>query len=1017
MEKMTLKEAFQSLEDIQDESWDYLTQVQGTLKNKQLNESLKEMYEPISSFKDFTFIDKTNQGWEVKKVYRDLDDDRMHIIVYRPKRNDYAVGLGYSPEDGTWNQGRYDFKTLEDAIDSLKRDYNVEDYVAKKESCKESEELNEKLPPDLAKAYRNAPVESDKIGFTGVGAKYKDYGKYVELKRKSDDSIRRNVKTDYANSEYKEITSEEALQAKKDGNIGKLRILIDGNLVQYRNDGYPLVGPELGYRDERAYKKKNGEEVRDTKRIPFNYLITIADKIYLTDEDEHSIGKGGQQFNYETRNWEEVPGDDVYNRRQANQDIEDTGRHQEKQKSWWRDDTERYKEYVRKYQKQLDRLEQDYADGDISKNEYEKKKASLQSDIEYYTKYVKDYSARANKEEQDIRNRKARRRYQASADKLTEPLKQLRHLKNNDLYYAKRELDRLEQQGLSSWSLKGGSYKEKQDEIAKLKAQIEAATKRIEQLEKESQGLDDANAKQNAQAIQDAQNKVNDIQSQIDKLLRRDKKESLGESETTEVKKIKTSRGEFEVVNKTEDELRKDGYGYYHSGNGYKIFTKNNQAVAIKESKLNESKYTQITKNIEDGTYNVKVTDCCMTVDDIENYFGYDDVKDFMSEEDYYACMDKWEEDMQELAKSLNVQVKTKKPSPTGVPATITGRAVDIIEFMKRYTNHFPEQNDNGTWWYDGTEGEALWEDRKEFERFLNEVDESCSKKSNKKQLKEAEKIDINSEEEVEKGKEIIKDNQEPSKEDNVEQIVDVDAETIDQLKDSYIGNAILQCPVCRTMLYKKPDALQKDEENIADNPADQLWNVGEQCPHCGSEDGFYLAGQVAAMDVDAEQDIEQTTGKEDVNDDNTVEDEPIEEPIEDTFEDEEEVTFESLNIDRFNKLANNYLTNLYENVESFTTTNAEVNDEDNRLMIEGIIKYKSGKTKNTRFIFEAKQITDNNKYLFEGYNETFSSKRDAFKLKANIKDNTLFTESLKYTYAVKTLNESKLIKGKVNCK
>lgn len=45
---------------------------------------------------------------------------------------------------------------------------------------------------------------------------------------------------------------------------------------------------------------------------------------------------------------------------------------------------------------------------------------------------------------------------------------------------------------------------------------------------------------------------------------------------------VKTPRGEFELVNKTEEELRKEGYGFHHSGNGYKVFTKNNQAVAIK---------------------------------------------------------------------------------------------------------------------------------------------------------------------------------------------------------------------------------------------------------------------------------------------------------------------------------------------------------------------------------------------------------------------------------------------------
>ena len=51
---------------------------------------------------------------------------------------------------------------------------------------------------------------------------------------------------------------------------------------------------------------------------------------------------------------------------------------------------------------------------------------------------------------------------------------------------------------------------------------------------------------------------------------------------------VKTPRGTFLLVNKTEEELRKEGYGYHHSGNGYKVFVKNNEAVAIKDSKVKD---------------------------------------------------------------------------------------------------------------------------------------------------------------------------------------------------------------------------------------------------------------------------------------------------------------------------------------------------------------------------------------------------------------------------------------------
>lgn len=133
MRKLNLPEsAFNAIRDAYGID-DAIKRLAASLGEGGMNESkkrrMREMFEPISSFKDFTFAKKTNQGWEVKKLFRDAEDDRMHAIVYRPKRNDYLVALGYSPESGTWNQGRYDFTSFEDAVASLKRDYQVEPFV------------------------------------------------------------------------------------------------------------------------------------------------------------------------------------------------------------------------------------------------------------------------------------------------------------------------------------------------------------------------------------------------------------------------------------------------------------------------------------------------------------------------------------------------------------------------------------------------------------------------------------------------------------------------------------------------------------------------------------------------------------------------------------------------------------------------------------------------------------------------------------------------------------------------
>lgn len=95
----------------------------------QKKEEVKDFREPIDTFKEFKYMDKTRQGLEIVKAYEDLKDHRMHVIVHRPFDNTYIVGLGYSPDDGVWNQGRYDFPSFEKAKAALDKEYSVKEYV------------------------------------------------------------------------------------------------------------------------------------------------------------------------------------------------------------------------------------------------------------------------------------------------------------------------------------------------------------------------------------------------------------------------------------------------------------------------------------------------------------------------------------------------------------------------------------------------------------------------------------------------------------------------------------------------------------------------------------------------------------------------------------------------------------------------------------------------------------------------------------------------------------------------
>lgn len=69
--------------------------------------------------------------------------------------------------------------------------------------------------------------------------------------------------------------------------------------------------------------------------------------------------------------------------------------------------------------------------------------------------------------------------------------------------------------------------------------------------------------------------------------------------------------------------------------------------------------------------------------------------------------------------------------------------------------------------------------------------------------------------------------------------IFDVDAEEEEDLKDSYVGDAILDCNVCHEKLFKKKEDIIIDEDT-------QMANVGEECPYCFAVDGFKVVGEIA---------------------------------------------------------------------------------------------------------------------------------------------------------------------------
>lgn len=281
----------------------------------------------------------------------------------------------------------------------------------------------------------------------------------------------------------------------------------------------------------------------------------------------------------------------------------------------------------------------------------------------------------------------------------------------------------------------------------------------------------------------------------------------------------------------------------------------------------------------------------------------------------------------------------------------------------------------------------------------------------------------------------------------NIANVIDPEAETEDELQDTYIGKVILHCPVCNSMIYK-------DLEDIVKDDVEELVNIGEECPYCYTSEGFKVIGIVSPFEETSEEEeqedeeeypaeeekelteefetVEVATKNQkvtlDADDDGklTIEAEPVEEDDEDEEEEvlapvpdevaddieatannsedeDEEVEYdvEDFDSDSFDELGESYLKSVYENVRSYKTTDAS--SKGNTLVVEGLIKFNSGKTKPTKFVFEANTATKNNKLRFIGENKQITRGRKAFTITGKLNENKSFiTERFNYNYMTK---------------
>lgn len=361
----------------------------------------------------------------------------------------------------------------------------------------------------------------------------------------------------------------------------------------------------------------------------------------------------------------------------------------------------------------------------------------------------------------------------------------------------------------------------------------------------------------------------------------------------------------------------------------------------------------------------------------------------------------------------------------------------------------------------------------------------------------------------------------------DIEVIIDPDAETEDELKQSYVGDVIFKCPICQSMIYKKPDDVNIDEDQ-------GLANIEEECPYCQTAGGFEIVGQVSeycpecehhndeAEDkveeptVEVDDEVELKENLEDILSETTtefkrrgydVEDievkneieaaaeyikmtrdatgnytakewfkdtlsnypeelaglkkiaiseavdsvkvttedqevtveadgdeteveikprkgeeadvtseviEPVDEETkddlmadddikdyDDNYEDGyEDVEIEDFDEESFDELEEKYLKNIYENVTAYKTIKGSIDGD--KIILEGIITFNSGKQKKTTSIFESHSITKRGKIKLLGENKNITTNKKAFTITGSLKGNKLITESLTYNYGVR---------------
>lgn len=159
-----------------------------------------------------------------------------------------------------------------------------------------------------------------------------------------------------------------------------------------------------------------------------------------------------------------------------------------------------------------------------------------------------------------------------------------------------------------------------------------------------------------------------------------------------------------------------------------------------------------------------------------------------------------------------------------------------------------------------------------------------------------------------------------------------------------------------------------------------------------------------AEIDAANEEESEETEPAEEEA--SEVETDVEESPAEEPAEDELDLDLDEVDEDSFNELGESYFHKVYDNVQGFKLTGGSVDGD--KILLEGLITFNSGKQARTRFLFEGYAFSKKGKLKFIGENAQISNRKNAFALQGRVEGKKLITESFTYNYRARDAKTGK---------